>query len=166
MCIRDRPIFILDALRAVVHWSRISYNTEFGNSSKQTSIVFTQSNPWTIFHSSVVNTFSCCLFLYVCKYFVKYSIYIFVFCSVKTMCVWRIGGHYTPSCWKIKGTWRFEVYSFEGIFFLSLEGNKRRSRIFRMHRQWVCRIPVTSSKVRFAARQYLSLIHIWRCRRS
>ena len=52
-----------------------------------------------------------------------------------------------------------------GNLFLISEGKKKNSGIFRMHRQWVCRIPVTS-KVRFAARQnsyticVLHLFHI------
>lgn len=56
------------------------------------------------------------LFIFL-KVFCKYSVYIRKFCSVKTVCVWRNGGHYTPSCWKTKVAWLFEVDSVEGICF-------------------------------------------------
>ena len=68
-------------------------------------------------------SFSCCkyflllsLFIFL-KVFCKYSVYIHRFCSVKTMCAWRNGPHYMPSCWETKVTWLFEVDSVQGICF-------------------------------------------------
>ena len=88
----------LDALRALVLWSWISCYTKLPNSSKQTYIAFSQSNPWNI----VVCSFSCCKYFLLLSFFIflkvfcKYSVYIRKFCSSKTMCaVWRNGGHYT-----------------------------------------------------------------------
>ena len=71
-------------------------------------------------------SFSCCkhFLLLFLKVFCKYSVYVRKFCSLKTMCVWRNAGHYTPSCWKTKATWLFEVDAVEGICFNCWKGRK------------------------------------------
>ena len=81
-----RPIFILDALRAVIPWSWISCYTKLPNFPKLSCIARSQSNPWNIFLSLAVNTFSCCHFLYFWNYFVN-ILYTFANFALWRLCV-------------------------------------------------------------------------------
>ena len=112
-----RPIFNVDSLGTMIPWSWVLCYTKITE--------FYEVNLHRSFPKQSVEyfSFSCCKcillsFFIFLKLFCKYSVYIRKFCSVKTVCVWRNGSHYTLSCGKTKVTWLFAVDSVEAVFSL------------------------------------------------